>query len=215
MHTFGTVRPSLEMRYYDVLDQDNVEVVPVKQNPIESFTEKGIKLKDGTEKEFDFIVLATGFDTHTGGFLQMSITGENGLKLSDKWGKGCNSYLGLTTAGFPNLYFLYGPHGPTAYTNGPSTVEAQTAWVVDMIKYMRKEKIQYFEPEQEAEVAFSKRVDDLSAATLFHDSHGWYMGRNIPGKTPQALNYTGGLPSYIKDLEESSTQGYKGFNLVK
>lgn len=59
MHTFGTVRPSLEEHYYDVLDQDNVEVVAVKENPIERFTEKGIKLKSGEEKEFDFIVLVS------------------------------------------------------------------------------------------------------------------------------------------------------------
>lgn len=58
-HTFGTVRPSLEMHYYDVLDQDNVEVIHVKENPIERFTEKGIKLKNGEEKEFDFIVLVS------------------------------------------------------------------------------------------------------------------------------------------------------------
>lgn len=56
-HTFGTVRPSLETNYYNVLDQDNVDVVHVKENPIERFTEKGIKLKNGEEKEFDFIVL--------------------------------------------------------------------------------------------------------------------------------------------------------------
>ena len=60
LHTFGTVRPSLEEHYYDVLNQSNVEVVPVKENPIERFTEKGIKLKNGEEREFDFIVLVRG-----------------------------------------------------------------------------------------------------------------------------------------------------------
>lgn len=52
-HTFGTVRPSLQRNYYDVLNQDNVDVVSVKENPITTFTEKGIKLADGTEKQFD------------------------------------------------------------------------------------------------------------------------------------------------------------------
>jgi cation diffusion facilitator CzcD-associated flavoprotein CzcO len=215
LHTFGTVRPSLESGYYTALNQDNVEVVYCKDTPIERFTEKGIQTKDGKEREFDLIVLATGFDTHTGGFKQIDIRGENGLPLTEKWAKGCNSYLGLTTQGFPNLFFLYGPHGPTAYTNGPSTVEVQTHWVVKMIEHMRQEKIRYFEPDGQAEKDFSKRVDDLSAETLFHNSHGWYMGRNVAGKPVQALNYTGGLPSYIKDIEACSDNNYQGFNLVK
>lgn len=102
-----------------------------------------------------------------------------------------------------------------SYTNGPSTVDIQTKWVVAMIEYMKKNQYQYFRTEAKAEKDFTQRIDDLSAATLFHVSHGWYMGRNVPGKPAQALNYTGGIPAYIKDLEESSHNGYKGYELVK
>lgn len=197
-HTFGTVRPSLEVKYFEVLDQDNVKVVNAKADPIECFTEKGIRTKSGKEEEFDFIALATGFDTHTGGFKNIDIRGEKGLPLSDKWAQGCNSYLGLTTHGFPNMvsqrhahthavdadsvlplhtrtqYFLYGPHGPTAYTNGPSTVEIQAEWVCKLIDDLLAKNIKAIKPQQQAEVDFTKHIDDLSAATLFHDSHGWY-----------------------------------------
>ena len=176
-HTFGTVRPSLETSYFEVLDQDNVKVVNAKADPIESFTEKGIRLKSGKEEEFDFIALATGFDTHTGGFKNIDIRGENGLPLSDKWKQGCNSYLGLTTHGFPNMFFLYGPHGPTAYTNGPSTVEIQAEWVCKAIDHLLKKNLKAIKPQQKAEEDFTQHIDDLSAATLFHESHGWYMGR--------------------------------------
>lgn len=91
---------------------------------------------------------------------------------------------------FPNLFFLYGPHGPTAYSNGPSTVEVQAEWVCEFIKYMRDNKIQSFDVQPEAEAKFGEHINDLSAKTLFHESHGWYMGRNIPGKPVQALNFT-------------------------
>jgi cation diffusion facilitator CzcD-associated flavoprotein CzcO len=110
-HTFGTKRPSLEQRYYEVYNQDNVDIVPLKENPIETFTETGIKMKNGEEHQFDIIILATGFDSVTGGLCQIDIKGTDGVSLADKWSKGTWTYLGMATANFPNMFFLYGPQG--------------------------------------------------------------------------------------------------------
>ena len=64
-HPFGVKRPCLEQNYYEVLDKDTTDVVDISDKkggtPIEKFTEKGI-VTDGQEREFDIIVLATGFD---------------------------------------------------------------------------------------------------------------------------------------------------------
>lgn len=65
-HPFGVKRPCLELNYYEQFNRENVELVDIKNNPISQFTEKGIKLKDGTEHEFDVICIATGFDIVTG-----------------------------------------------------------------------------------------------------------------------------------------------------
>lgn len=105
-HTFGTVRPSLQTHYYDVMNQDNVEVVSVRNNPIKTFTETGVELADGTKKDFDAIVLATGYDSHTGGFKHFQVTGENGLKLMDYWkvratSRSSPSILKLGSSGWP------------------------------------------------------------------------------------------------------------------
>lgn len=214
-HTFGTVRPSLQRNYYDILNQPNVDVVSVKDNPIVSFTEKGVKLADGTEKEFDVICLATGYDTHTGGFAQIDIRGSGGKPLGEHWKEGCKSYLGVATSGFPNMYFMYGPHAPTAYSNGPSTTDCQCEWILKFIEDNEKSQVKSAVALPDAESKYCQRIWDLSAATLFHSSHGWYMGRNVKGKVAQPLNYTGGIPAYIKDLEESSNNGYAGWTLVK
>ncbi len=100
-HTFGTVRPSLEQNYYEVMNQDNVEIVSIKRGGdegIKEITETGVRLNSGREIELDQIILATGFDTHTGGFKQIDIRGKQGLPLTDKWSQGCNSLNGLNTA---------------------------------------------------------------------------------------------------------------------
>ena len=63
-HPFGVKRPCLEQNYYEILDKDTVEIVNINEEhgtPIQKYTEKGI-VTDGKEREFDIIVLATGFD---------------------------------------------------------------------------------------------------------------------------------------------------------
>lgn len=124
-HPFGTKRPCLEQRYYEVYNQPNVTLVDVQENPVIEITPKGVKTLDGTEHELDVLVLATGFDSVTGGITQIDIRGTDGIHIRDKWVNGLSTYLGLTTANFPNMFFLYGPHGPTAFCNGPTCAVRQ------------------------------------------------------------------------------------------
>ena len=63
---FGTKRTPLEQDYYEMVDKDSVDVVNLNDTPIKTFTEKGIKFEDGTEEEFDVMILATGFDSFSG-----------------------------------------------------------------------------------------------------------------------------------------------------
>ncbi len=72
---FGTKRSSLEQDYYECLDRDNVDVVDLKANKIRQFTEKGIIGDDGLERQFDTVVMATGFDAMTGSLTNMNIQG--------------------------------------------------------------------------------------------------------------------------------------------
>lgn len=119
-HPFGVKRPSLEQRYYEVYNQPNVTLIDVSENPILEITPKGVRTKDGEEYEFDVLVLATGFDAVSGSITQIDIRGTDGELVRDKWGKGLLTYLGLSIAKYPNMFFAYGPHGPTAFCNGPT-----------------------------------------------------------------------------------------------
>ena len=68
-HGFGTRRLPLETFYYEVYNQDNVELVDIMETPIERITPEGIKTS-AKEYEFDIIIYATGFDAITGSFRQ-------------------------------------------------------------------------------------------------------------------------------------------------
>lgn len=111
---FGTKRSSLEQDYYECLDQDNVDVVDLKANPITRFTEKGIISQDGIEREFDTVVLATGFDSMTGSLTSMNVQGKDGLNMKQRWKDGVFTHLGLCIDGNPNLFMVYGPQGESS-----------------------------------------------------------------------------------------------------
>ena len=86
-HGFGTRRLPLETFYYEVYNQDNVELVDIKETPIERITPKGIKTSEN-EYEFDIIIYATGFDAITGSFDKIDFRGAGGARLKDKWKNG-------------------------------------------------------------------------------------------------------------------------------
>jgi hypothetical protein len=79
-------------------------------------------------------------------------------------------------------YHLYGPHGPTLLSNGPSSVEIQGRWIKDAIKQANKQGIKYINPTEEATKAWKQRINELGDATLFPTTRSTYMGGTVPGK---------------------------------
>jgi len=176
-HAWGTKRPSLEQDFYEQMDKPQNEVVDLKSNPIVEVKENGIITEDGKLHEFDVIALATGFDSVTGGMKNMGLKDVNGIQLSEKWSQGTYSYLGMTCNDYPNMFFLYGAQGPTAFSNGPTCVEVQGDWIIDTITKLRKEDIHYLNATKDAEEEWRRKVTELSDKTLFPTTDSWYMGK--------------------------------------
>lgn len=212
-HPFGAKRPSLEQNYYDVFNQDNVSLVDVSETPIERITATGIVTSAG-EQEFDVIVLATGFDAVTGGITQIDIRGVNGAVLKDTWRDGVQTQLGVATAGFPNLLFLYGPQSPSGFCNGPSCAEFQGEKVVQLLDYLRQHDIRRIEADRDAQAAWRETVRAFAEPTLFNRAESWWVGSNVPGKAREMLMYLGGVPTYLQEWEDAHARGYSDFVLT-
>jgi cation diffusion facilitator CzcD-associated flavoprotein CzcO len=211
-HPFGVKRPSLEQNYFEVFNQENVRLVDLRESPIERVTPNGVKTND-SKHELDILVLATGFDALTGGLTSIDLRGTQGDTLKEKWAKGASAHLGTATSGFPNLLFIYGPQSPAAFCNGPTCAELQGEWVVDCLKYMRKNEFSRIESTPAADDAWTDHISDLANATLFPRAESWFMAANIPGKARQLLGYPGGLPTYLQKCNESAERSYEGFVL--
>ncbi|KAF9502078.1 FAD dependent oxidoreductase family protein [Pleurotus eryngii] len=209
-YPFFAKRPPLEQNYYDVVNQSNVSLIDVNENEITRITHEGIQTADGIEHQFDIIVLATGFDAITGSMIQIDIRGTEGATIFDKWTAFASTYLGLMTTNFPNLFFVYATHGPTAFGNGPTTAEVQSDWVIHCIRYMRDHKLSRIHPKKEAEEEYTKLVNDIGDKGMWSKAKSWYTGANIPGKTVQHLSFSGGLNVYADMYRENEEKGFEG-----
>jgi cation diffusion facilitator CzcD-associated flavoprotein CzcO len=74
---FGTKRSPLERDYYEMLDQDHVDIVHMEQTPLKSFNKTGVLLEDGRQKDFDIVILATGFDSFSGSYVYCRVPWTN------------------------------------------------------------------------------------------------------------------------------------------
>jgi cation diffusion facilitator CzcD-associated flavoprotein CzcO len=211
-HPFGTKRVPLESGYYEVYNQDNVVLVDLHETPIERITPTGVKTS-AAEYEFDMIIFATGFDAVTGAFNRIDIRGVGGRALKDKWADGPHTYLGLQSAGFPNLFTLVGPHNGATFCNIPRCIEQNVEWVTECIRYMRDHDYERIEATTAAEDAWTEHVAETAARTLLPLADSWFMGANTPGKKRTFLLYAGGSPAYRQKCEEVAAKGYEGFLL--
>jgi cyclohexanone monooxygenase len=203
-------RPLCDNGFYEAIDRDNVTVVDVRKNPVVEFTEKGIRTMVG-EVELDYVIFATGFDAVTGNFVRIDFRGRNGVTMKNHWEKGPRAYLGLSAAGFPNMFTIYGPPGP--FTNQPPAIEWQAEWVAKAIKYANDHGVDTFEATPEAEQAWLDECKRIEEMTLFHKIDWWVSGANIPGKAKAVSFYMGGFGEYMKHADACASKGYAGYRL--
>ena len=214
-HGFGTRRVPLETRYYEAYNRDNVQLIDINETPIERITPKGVRTSY-QEFEFDMIIYATGFDAITGAFDRINFTGTEGLALRDKWSESPDTFLGMQTAGFPNLLMLSGPQGGSVSTNYPRGIETSVDWISDLLVYMRDHGYRRVEARAEAEQEWLQHVQEMYQFQLMSKIKSWFTGynSNVEGhNTIRAMIYPGGAPRYRERLEEVAGSGYEGFSL--
>ena len=212
-HPIGTKRICVDTEYFATFNRPNVELVDIKSSPIEEITESGVRV-GGKTYEADALVLATGFDAMTGSVAKIDIVGRSGQTLNQKWAEGARTYLGLMSAGFPNLFIITGPGSPSVLSNMIVSIEQHVDWIADCLAYMRSHSVVAMEATKPAEDKWVDHVNEVAHTTLFPQAASWYMGANIPGKPRIFMPYIGGVPVYRQKCDEVAAKGYEGFALT-
>jgi len=207
----GCKRLCVDTGYYDTFNRDNVHLVDVSASPIEAITPRGVRA-GGREHEVDAIVFATGFDAMTGALARIDIRGSGGRPLADKWAAGPLTYLGLSTAGFPNLFVITGPGSPSVLANMVPAIEQHVDWIADCLAHLGEHGLSRIEALPEAETAWVEHTNAVAQETLFPFCNSWYLGANVPGKPRVFMPYIG-YPTYVAKCEEVAAKGYEGFAL--
>ena len=208
----GCKRLCVDTDYYATFNRPNVTLVDVSAAPIEEITATGVRTA-GAHYELDALVFATGFDAMTGSLLRIDIRGRGGLRLQDAWAEGPRTYLGLATAGFPNLFMITGPGSPSVLTNMLPSIEQHVNWIAGCILELDARGGAAIEVLPEAQEDWVAHVNDVAAATLLQGCNSWYLGANVPGK-PRIFMPLLGYPEYVAKCEEVVAKGYEGFAIA-
>lgn len=208
-HYVMTKRPILDDGYFETYNRDNVTLVDLREDPILRFTPNSVITESG-EHPIDMLVLATGYDAISGSMLRLNPKGRGGQSLKERWEDRFHNYLGMTVAGFPNLFMIHGPGSPGVFYNMPLGAERQLNWIGDFMTHLGKHGIGAVEPKTDSEAAWGDEVNGIANATLFPRTDSWWTGANIPGKPKYFSAYLGGGIYYMR-IADVAAKDYAGF----
>jgi len=211
-YPFAAKRPCIGKGYFAMFNRDKVRLVDLRETPFVRMTEKGIETTE-CEMPFDMVIFATGFDALTGAAARIDITGRGGAALREAWRDGPQTYLGLASAGFPNMFLVTGPGSPGPLSAMVRSIEQHVDWMADCMTHMREQGCAIIEALPDYEARWMEHVQEVADGTLYPRANSWYVGANVPGKPRKFMPYLGGVGVYRQKCDEVASAGYEGFEL--
>ncbi|PWY71008.1 FAD/NAD(P)-binding domain-containing protein [Aspergillus heteromorphus CBS 117.55] len=206
-YPIGIKRACFVDNYYESFNRPNVDVVDIREAPLTAITKTGIQ-RGPSHREFDVIICATGFESQTSGITRLNITGRHGVPLAEAWKTRVTSYLGMTVPGFPNMFYLFGPQGPTVKVNVPTTVECQAQWILSFLKVLRASGVNCCEPTRSAAHEWQEELKRHWEDSLYLGTALW-EARNSSDQ-PEPL-WIQGIQKYRQFLQKTQARNFRGF----
>jgi cyclohexanone monooxygenase len=210
-HPIGARRICIDTDYYETYNRPNVTLVDVRQAPITRITRDGIQTADATYP-LDVIIFAIGFDALTGAPAAIDIRNAAGESLGEAWRQRPATYLGIMSAGFPNLFVVTGPMGPSILVNLPPAIEHDVDFISQAIADLDAGGYASIEATPKAQDDWVQHVAEVGSRTLFVKARSWYMGDNIEGKPRMLLAYPGGFDVFRNRVQSIVAANYEGFD---
>lgn len=162
-HPMGCKRLVFSSDYLPALIRPNVEVV---DSPARYLKARSLVTADGTEREVDVVVCATGYAAadYLG---QLDVSGERGATLREVWRDGAQAYFGMAVPGFPNFFMLYGPNTNVGSNSVIFMLEAQARYIVRALKYLRRKNKTYLAVRPSALADFVAKIDRWMVGTVW------------------------------------------------
>lgn len=148
---------------------------------------------DGASHGFDILIYATGFQT-TGWHWSMEVIGRQGQNLHELWSKGPEAYLGITVAGFPNLFMLYGPNTNLGHGTITRMLQHEVDYTVKALLALDEQGAKAMVPTTEAQNCFNHQLQKVLSKRVWSDPNctSWY--KNSDGRITQ--NWSNHIRAY-------------------
>ncbi|GLY03747.1 NAD(P)/FAD-dependent oxidoreductase [Actinoplanes sp. NBRC 101535] len=161
--------------------------VTLTTEKIVAVTETGLRTADGADHPCDVIVYSTGFAA-TDFLAPITVTGRDGLLLSEEWRDGAHAHLGMTVPGFPNMFLIYGPNTNTGNTSVIYFHEAQARWIAQALRLASAP----LEVRRERAEAYDREIQSRLAGSVWTGCQSWYRtaaGRVVTNWPGMAAEY--------------------------
>lgn len=182
-YTMGCKRVLMSNDYYPALAKRNVDVLATGVKEIRGNLVVG---SDGSEREVDVIILATGFHV-TDVPIAAQVTGADGQTLAEKWQGSPEAYKGTTVSGFPNFFLMLGPNLGIGHNSAYIVIESQIQYIMDTLKNMRRQNITRLDVRPEVQSRYNAIVQKELQTTVWN---------------------TGGCSSYYLDASGKNAVGF-------
>jgi cation diffusion facilitator CzcD-associated flavoprotein CzcO len=171
-YRLGCKRILIANDYYPALTRPNVELVSAG---IAEVRETSVVDGAGRERPVDALIYGTGFRA-TEPIAPTVIRGAGGLSLDDAWRSGIRSYLGITVAGFPNLFLISGPNTGLGHTSVVFMAEAQVDYIMSCLRALQARRARAVEVLPRAQSAFDRWVRRRMKRTVWASGcKSWYL----------------------------------------
>ena len=171
-YRMGCNRILLSNDFYPALSRPNVELVT---DGIKQIRRNAIVATNAVEREVDCIILATGFAA-TDFLVPMKVTGRHGHDLHRSWNDGAEAYLGMTLAGFPNFFMLYGPNTNLVHNSDVFMIECQIRYVLACLARIRREELRTIEVKKNIQERFNAGLQRRLRKSIWSKGcKNWYL----------------------------------------
>jgi cation diffusion facilitator CzcD-associated flavoprotein CzcO len=200
-YPIGGKRILISDDYYQALVRDNVDVITAG---IDHVAPDGVVTLDGVKHECDTLILATGFES-TAFLAPMEIRGRGDRALVDAWRDGANAYRGITVAGFPNLFLMYGPNTNLGHNSIIFMIECQAAYIVQAVQTLLARDLAWLDLEPRAMAAYNQRIQSELARTVWAATpKSWY--KTDAGRITN--NWSGSTTRYWWETRRFDVESY-------
>ena len=201
-YPIGCKRILITDDFLPAMSRPNVSLVT---EGIDRITPTGVVTKDGAAHDVDVLIFATGFET-TGWHWSLDVVGEGGVHLGDAWRDAPEAYLGITTAGFPNMFMLYGPNTNLGHNTITFMIEQQVGYLTQALAGLEARGARAMRLNPDAQARFNADLQAKLAGTVWADPHcaSWY--KTADGRITQ--NWGSHTRDYAKATAQVAWEDY-------